>query len=169
MNNTYKLPVGDIKGANRFLIDAYNSLALLVINSDEVPIESKKEVAIVLAIENLFGISTLTIIEMFKNCLNKYIPEGYGLDTRADDEENIKWGIWPIKPVNPVKPVITATWPDWAKYAAMDECTSWFWYEQKPSIFGNRWGSEFYRNLHESEEPKWSGYWKESLVERPSK
>ena len=64
-----------------------------------------------------------------------------------------------------------STTPPWINYLALDSIGSWYLYSSKPTITSN---STSWRNgglscyiIPESHAPKWSGYWSESLTERP--
>lgn len=58
--------------------------------------------------------------------------------------------------------------PEWAKYLSMDEDGEWYWFENKPAIFGDLW-----RTHHESDGKYCRSTdvsrvnWKESLEPRP--
>lgn len=68
------------------------------------------------------------------------------------------------------RPVVDwSVMPAWAKYIAQDECGDWWWSENKPEARNSVW-------LHDggmdgtiplSYRPKYTGDWRNSLVERP--
>lgn len=70
------------------------------------------------------------------------------------------------------RPVVDwSVMPAWAKWVAMDEDGNWHYFEKKPEIGGyNIGGKEWvgdYHNFPREYWPKYSGDWRNSLVERP--
>lgn len=52
--------------------------------------------------------------------------------------------------------------PVWAKFLAMDEDGEWYWYEKKPTQYGNCWGWGGRTGLAQTDTN-----WSQTLEERP--
>ena len=63
-----------------------------------------------------------------------------------------------------------ATWPRWAKAAAMDSGGGWHWWDTVPVDDSGYWTPSlrdtFSAPMHPSERPNFTGNWKDSLIVR---
>ena len=54
--------------------------------------------------------------------------------------------------------------PEWANYLAQDKCSEWWWYEDKPNIFGS---NETWGTFGKVKSVKTNDNWRETLERRP--
>lgn len=72
------------------------------------------------------------------------------------------------------KPIVDwSTISPWFKYVAMDRNDIWFMFKTAPTINNNFWKNydcihDSYLRIPDEYAPKFDGYWKDSLVERPN-